>query len=524
MNKYTIIFVSLLSFTLTVYGNNDLAHTAISLVPRPSQLAPGNGDYVFSAQTVFAVENKEQAEVANELIGQFTRSARFTPGLKVGGKKGDIRFVTDASLKDEAYSLNVSSNEILIKAADCRGFFYALQTIRQLLPPAIENSNVTDEDVDWKIPAVAITDEPRFSYRGLMLDVARFFMPKENLLRIIDCMAMLKINKLHFHLTDDNGWRIEIKKYPRLTEIGAWRADRTDVPFPLRRNARPGEPTPIGGFYTQEDIKEIVAYAAKHQIEVIPEIEMPAHCTAALASYPQFACPVVNKFISVLPGMGEDNGGMVFCAGNDSVFTFFRDVIDEVAALFPSRYIHLGGDEAAKAYWKKCPLCQARIKKEHLAHEEELQSYFMNRVAGYVRSKGKEIIGWDELTNSKLPEGAIICGWRGFGQAALKAAAQGHLFIMTPARVMYLIRYQGPQWFEPQTYFGNITLKDVYEYEPIQQDWKPEYASLLMGIQASMWTEFCDKPSDVEYQLFPPWPPWPKLLGCSRNKKTGLCF
>ena len=169
MNKYTIIFVSLLSFTLTVYGNNDLAHTAISLVPRPSQLAPGNGDYVFSAQTVFAVENKEQAEVANELIGQFTRSARFTPGLKVGGKKGDIRFVTDASLKDEAYSLNVSSNEILIKAADCRGFFYALQTIRQLLPPAIENSNVTDEDVDWKIPAVAITDEPRFSYRGLML-------------------------------------------------------------------------------------------------------------------------------------------------------------------------------------------------------------------------------------------------------------------------------------------------------------------------------------------------------------------
>ena len=496
MNKYIIIFVSLLLFTLAVYGNNDLARTAISLIPRPSQLAPGNGDYVFSAQTVFAVENKEQAEVANELIGQFTRSAGFTPGLKVGGKKGDIRFVTDASLKDEAYSLNVSSNEILIKAADCRGFFYALQTIRQLLPPAIENSNVTDEDVDWEIPAVAITDEPRFSYRGLMLDVARFFMPKEGLLRIIDCMAMLKINKLHFHLTDDNGWRIEIKKYPRLTEIGAWRADRTDVPFPLRRNARPGEPTTIGGFYTQEDIKEIVAYAAKHQIEVIPEIEMPAHCTAALASYPQFACPGGNKFISVLPGMGEDNGGMVFCAGNDSVFTFFRDVIDEVAALFPSRYIHLGGDEAAKANWKKCPLCQARIKKEHLAHEEELQSYFMNRVAGYVHDKGREIIGWDELTNSKLPEGAIICGWRGFGQAALKAAAQGHRFIMTPARVMYLIRYQGPQWFEPQTYFGNITLKDVYEYEPIQQDWKPEYASLLMGVQASMWTEFCDKPSD----------------------------
>ncbi len=504
MNKLIILlFISLLSPALSTCTNNDLTHTAIALVPRPTDLIPGNGDYLFSAKTIFAVENEEQKEIAGELIGLFSRAAGFTPQIKVGSQQGDIRFVTDASLKSEAYILDVSSKEVLVTASDCRGFFYALQTIRQLLPPTIEGTKATSDKTVWKIPAVTITDEPRFGYRGLMLDVARFFLPKEDVLRIIDCMGLLKINKLHFHLTDDNGWRIEIKKYPRLTETGAWRVDRTDVPFPLRRNAKPGEPTPIGGFYTQEEIKEIIAYAAKRQIEVIPEIEMPAHSNAALASYPQFACPVVDKFISVLPGMGEDNAGMVFCAGNDSVFTFIQDVIDEVAALFPSRYIHLGGDEASKRNWKKCPLCQTRMRKEHLLDEEELQGYFMNRVAEYVRSKGKETMGWDELTNSKLPEDVIIYGWQGFGQAALKAAAQGHRFIMTPARIMYLIRYQGPQWFEPLTYFGNITLKDVYDYEPIQKDWKPEYASLLMGVQASMWTEFCDKPTDVEYQLFP---------------------
>ena len=202
--------------------------------------------------------------------------------------------------------------------------------------------------------------------------------------------------------------------------------------------------------------------------------------------------------------MGGSNSGVIYCAGKDTVFTFLQDVLDEVMAIFPSRYIHLGGDEAQKGYWKKCPLCQERMKKEHLANEEDLQGYFMKRMSDYVRSKGREVIGWDELTNSSfLPEGVIIQGWRGFGAAALKAAEKGHQFIMTPARIMYLIRYQGPQWFEPQTYFGNNTLKDVYDYEPVQADWKPEYASLLMGVLASMWTEFCNKPEDVDYLVFP---------------------
>ena len=336
-----------------------------------------------------------------------------------------------------------------------------------------------------------------------MLDAARFFIPKENVLRIMDCMAMLKLNKLHFHLCDDNGWRLEIKKHPRLTEVGAWRVDRRDVPFHSRRNPKLGEATPVGGFYTQEDMKEMIAYAAERQIEVIPEIEMPAHSNAALASYPELACPVVKNFIGVLPGLGGTHANIIYCAGNDSVFAFLQDVIDEVVELFPSRYIHLGGDEANKTNWEKCSLCQARMKKEHLTHEEDLQGYFMKRMCEYVQSKGREVIGWDELTNSTIPDGTIILGWQGMGTAALKAAELGHPFIMTPARIMYLIRYQGPQWFEPVTYFGNNTLWNVFDYEPVQEDWKPEYTSLLMGVQGSMWTEFCNKPEDVDYLLFP---------------------
>lgn len=503
MIKYIFILLTgFLASIVTGCDNTNLTRS-ISMVPRPAQMMPGSGNHLFSDQTVFAVENEEQAEIARGLITLFTRTAGFTPKLNVGGE-GNVRLLTDPSLKSEAYSLEVSPQEIVIKASDNKGFFYALQTIRQLLPPSIERESLLDKKLEWSIPVVIIQDEPRFGYRALLLDASRFFIPKENVLRIIDCMSMLKLNTLHFHLTDDNGWRVEIKKYPRLTEVGAWRVDHQDLPFPARRNPKKGESTPLGGFYTQEDIREMVAYAAERQVEIVPEIDMPAHSNAALAAYPKLACPVVKEYIGVLPGLGGRNSEIIYCAGNDSVFTFLQNVMDEIMELFPSHYIHIGGDEAQKTHWKLCPLCQARMKKEQLANEEDLQGYFMKRISDYVRSKGREVIGWDELTNSSfLPDNSIILGWQGFGQAALKAAEEGHRFIMTPARIMYLIRYQGPQWFEPVTYFGNNTLKDVYDYEPVQKDWKPEYASLLMGVQGSMWTEFCNKPEDVDYLLFP---------------------
>lgn len=500
--KYTCLIL-LWSLFSTVALPADNLIQPISIVPCPESVTPGTGNFTFSGKTDFAVENEEQAEIARSFSALFTRAAGFTPRVKVGEKKGKITFLTDPSLKSEAYHLEITPKRMMVKASDVKGFFYALQTIRQLLPAAIESTTVADDSTDWTIPAVTIKDEPRFGYRGLMVDVVRFFTPKENLLRIIDCMGMLKINTLHLHLVDDNGWRIEINKYPLLTEIGSRRVERPGKSFPERHNARQGEPTVEKGFYTQEDIREIVAYAAQRQIEVIPEIEMPAHSNAALAAYPLLACPVVDKFIGVLPGIGGTHADVIFCAGNDSVFTFLQDVIDEVIGLFPSKYIHLGGDEAWKTHWKECPLCQARIRQEGLEDEEALQGYFMARMSKYVQSKGKEVMGWDELANTRIPDGAIIFGWRGFGQAAVKAAEQGHRFVMTPARVMYLIRYQGPQWFEPLTYFGNNTLKDVYTYEPIQKEWSPEVRSLLMGVQASMWTEFCNKTEDVEYQIFP---------------------
>lgn len=499
--KYTcfILLWSLLS-TVTSFAHNPIQ--PISIVPCPESVSPGTGNFTFTGKTDFAVENDEQAEIVRCFSELFTRAAGFTPRVKVGDKKGKVCFLTDTSLKSEAYQLEVTPKRITIKASDGKGFFYALQTVRQLLPASIESTKVVN-NVDWTVPAVTVTDEPRFGYRGLLVDVARFFTPKENLLRIIDCMGMLKINKLNLHLCDDNGWRIEIKRYPLLTEVGSRRVERPGKSFPERRNPRQGEPTVEKGFYTQDDIREILVYAAQRQIEVIPEIEMPAHSNAALAAYPLLACPVVDKFIGVLPGLGGNHADVIYCAGNDSVFTFLQNIIDEVVELFPSKYINLGGDEAWKTHWKECPLCQARMQKEGLADEEALQGYFMARMSKYVQEKGREVIGWDELTNTDIPEDAIILGWRGMGQAAWKAAEQGHRFIMSPARVMYLIRYQGPQWFEPLTYFGNNIMKDLYNYEPVQKEWTSEVSSLLMGVQACMWTEFCNTSEDVDYLIFP---------------------
>ena len=496
---YTVLLCLFLAVT-NIQADN--LTQPFSLVPCPVSLVPGTGNFHFSAKTSFAVENEGQAEQVRQFTELLTRAGGFTPRIKVDSRKGDVCLVTDATLKSEAYKLEITIKKITIRASDLQGFYYALQSIRQLLPSAIESEQVT-ENVDWTVPALTITDQPRFGYRGLLVDVARFFSPKENLLRIIDCMAMLKLNKLHLHLVDDNGWRIEIKKYPLLTEIGSCRVDRPGKTFPERRNPRQGEPTVEKGFYTQDEIREIVRHAQERHIEVIPEIEMPAHSNAALAAYPLLSCPVVDKFIGVLPGLGGNHADVIFCAGNDSVFTFLQDILDEVLELFPSKYIHLGGDEARKTHWEECPLCQTRMKAESLENTEELQGYFMARVARYVQNKGREVIGWDELTNARIPEGSIILGWQGYGQAALKAAELGHRFIMTPARILYLIRYQGPQWFEPITYFGNNTLKDVYDYEPVQKDWTPQAASLLMGVQACMWTEFCNSPADVDYLLFP---------------------
>jgi len=473
-----------------------------AVVPAPVTVEKGEGNFKFSKNTTYFVEDDLQQQLADRFFKGLEPALGGCPKQMQDPDKADILFQSATGLGDEAYRLEITPWKIRIEAGTESGFFYATQTLRLLLPAAIEPATAETENTEYRLPALAMTDYPRFAYRGLMLDVSRYFIPKETVLEIIDAMAMLKMNKLHLHLVDDNGWRIEIKKYPKLTDVGAWRVAR-DEPFPARPNALPGEKATIGGFYTQDDIREMVNYAGQRQVEIIPEIEMPAHTNSSLAAYPELACSVVHKPITVLSGLGGKNAEIIYCAGKEKVFHFLEDVIDEVAELFPSKYIHLGGDEAAKTYWKRCPDCQARMKAEKLPNEEELQSYFMKRMSRNVQSKGKEVLGWDELTNSELPDDAIIFGWRGDGQAALKAARQGHRFVLTPAKKLYLIRYQGPQWFEPLTYFGNNTLQDVYNYEPVGDNWEPGLDSLLMGVQGSLWTEFCNAPEDVEYLVFP---------------------
>ncbi len=475
---------------------------AIDVVPLPNHITEHGKAFVFNPKTKWIVENEQQAEVLIQLFESFRIAANYNYKPAIGNKQvnNSVLFKTNPVIDAEGYKLMSNDKSIVIEASTSKGFYYAVQTLKQLLPVEINRQSLV-ANTQWKIPGLTIEDSPRFGYRGFMLDVSRYFMPKKDLLRIVDYLALHKINYLHLHLVDDNGWRLQIKKYPKLTDVGAWRTERNSL-FHQRPNAIDGEPEQSGGFYTQEDMAEIVAYAQSRFVEIIPEIEMPAHTNSSLAAYPHLACPVVKQSIHVIPGGGGPNAAIIYCAGNDEVFHFLEDVIDEVIQLFPSQYIHIGGDEAMKEHWEKCPLCLARIKEKGLTDTEDLQSYFVTRMADYIKSKGKKVMGWDELTNGAIPEGTTIFGWQGMGHAALKAADLGHPIVMTPARALYLIRYQGPQWFEPFTYFGNNTLEDVYRYDP-QINMTSKQAEHLMGMQASLWTEFVTSPQSAEYLIFP---------------------
>ena len=502
IRQLLLVFCLILTLDSSLVAQ-EVSKRPLSLIPYPVTVLEGEGTFVFTEKTTVALEDKNLETIARDFVGLFAKPAGFTPKLKVGGKRGEVLIKKDDTVQEEGYVLTVTPEKIVIKAASKRGAFYALQTLRQLLPTDIEGHEYK-EGVIWNVPAINVTDEPRFGYRGLMVDVARHFIPKDHLLRIIDTMGMLKFNKLHLHLTDDNGWRLEIKQYPLLTSIGSKKVKREGLVFPERRNARQGEPLVDGGFYTQEDIKEIIAYAANRQIEVIPEIAMPGHSNAALAAYPLLACPVIDKYIGVVPGLGGDHTRFAYCIGNDEVFTFLQHVIDEVTELFPSRFIHLGGDAIHDAHWEECPLCRERMKKEGLDDENDLLGYFMRRIDSYVRSKGCKVMGWEEIMEANLSKGAVVFDWHGYGHGATKAGKQGHDFVVVPTGTMYLNRYQGPQWHEPVLAFsGNTTLKDIYQYEPIERYWTMSMRSHLLGVQAALWTEFCESEEDVDLLLYP---------------------
>jgi len=491
------LFIVFSSYTYVVADNP-------GIIPKPVHIDyKVNGAFIVNEKTRFIVENNDQAQVLKHLTACFTHAANwhFSIEKKSKVRSNYIALQTNSKLDEEAYKISVTNQFVVIEASNPKGFYYAIQTMRQLLPPEI-NSPYYIVDVIWHIPAVSIVDKPRFGYRGFMLDVARYFMPKEDVKRLIDYLAFHKINYFHWHLVDDNGWRIEIKKYPRLTDIGAWRVNSIQ-PFPMRANPMEGEAAVVGGYYTQEDIREIVQFAKERFIEIIPEIEMPAHTNSSLAAYPNLACPVVDTHIGVLPGIGGKNADIIYCAGNDSVFTFLENVLAEIITLFPSPFIHIGGDEANKENWEKCPKCRQRMRDNHIINEEELQSYFIRRINQFLKENGKRLMGWDELTDSEIPENAVIFGWRNNGSGGEKAGEKGFQYIKCPAIKYYFIRYQGPQWFEPYTYFGNTTLKDVYEYEPVLSSSSAVVTANMLGVEACLWTEFVHSADEAEYLIFP---------------------
>ena len=408
-------------------------------------------------------------------------SVRLTPG--------------GPSAPAESYRLVVTERGAMLSAPTPAGLFWGLQTVRQLLPPEVEQGVPSQvAPVRWIIPAVEVEDAPRFRYRGILLDVARWYYPPDFIKKLIDLLALYKLNTLHLHLTDDQGWRLEIKKYPLLTQVGAWRKETI-----LGQHFDPyvGDGKPHGGFYTQEQMRDIVGYAQARQVTIVPEIELPGHAGAALAAYPDLSCTGGPFEVSPVWGMHQD----IFCP-SEHTFGFLEDVLLEVMQLFPSRYIHIGGDEVPKDRWRESPVAQQVIRREGLANEEELQSYFLRRVESFLRAHGRRLIGWDEILEGGLAPEATVMSWRGV-DGGVAAARQGHDVIMSPADHTYLDYYQGDPAAEPLAIGGFVPLDSVYAFEPVADGLTPEEAAHVLGGQGSLWTEYIPTPAQAEYMILP---------------------
>lgn len=490
--KQLIIFCFLFLFVA-------LVNAEISVIPLPQKYVEKKGTFTINKETViyFSADDEEMhnaVAVWNDLLA--TAAGFQLEVVSIPQTSNVISCRLNNSLPgEEAYKLVASSSAIRIEARTPKGIFYAFQTLRQLMPPAIESSVRVTENIDWKIPCVSIEDAPAFSYRGLMLDVSRHFKSKEFVKRYIDLIAFHKLNTFHWHLTDDQGWRIEIKKYPKLTSVGGFR-ERTLIGHGARRPFK-WNMERYGGFYTQEDVKEVVEYARKRFVEVIPEIEMPGHATAALAAYPEYSCSGGPFEVEGRWGVFND----IFCS-KESTFELLQDVLDEITVLFPSQYIHIGGDEAPKVRWKRCAACQERIRQEGLPDEAHLQSYFINRIEKYLALKGKKIIGWDEILEGNVSKNATVMSWRGI-KGGIQAAKDGHDVLMAPNSHCYFDRYQVDPKTEPLAFGGFITLDKVYGYHPIPKELSAEEAKHIKGLQANMWSEYMATEAHTEYMAFP---------------------
>lgn len=462
----------------------------VSIVPKPLKMIEKTGVFEIDGSVGFqAIEEFENATVFLEM---YLRES----GVKLinNSQSGAITFTKDSTIQHkEGYTLDVSPEGIEIRAQSNVGAFYAVQTLRQLLPVLSHNNPIPPQRI--AIPCLHIDDAPRFSYRGMHLDVARHFFPPAFIKKYIDALALLKINTFHWHLTDDQGWRIEIKKYPKLQEVSAYR-DQTLIGH---YNDRPQQfdGQRYGGYYTQEEIKDIVAYAQSRHITIIPEIEMPGHSQAAIAAYPELSCQGSKTAVAQKWGVFET----IYCT-KETTFDFLEDVLDEVIALFPSRYIHIGGDEVPKTQWRHCTTCQKRIKKLGLKDEQALQSYFIKRVEKYLNSKGRDVIGWDEILDGGLAPNATVMSWRGTA-GAVEAAKQHHHVIMTPTSHCYFDYYQSEDKGEPLAIGGYLPLKKVYAFNPVPEVLSEQESKYVLGAQGNVWTEYMTNSGQVEYMVFP---------------------
>lgn len=476
--------------------------TSTNLIPAPRAVrsVPSAGGFVLDESTV--VDAGPGTEAAARWLRRTAGAATGLPLAPGAGDEGEtIRLRIDLSdaghLGPEGYKLYVNGDDIAVHGGGAAGVFWGVQTLRQLLGPDAYRRAPVGTARRWEVPGTFIEDAPRFPWRGLMLDVARHFMPKEGVLRYLDLLAAHKLNVFHFHLTDDQGWRIEIKRHPRLTEAGAWRA-RTKHGH---RASPLWDDTPHGGYYTQDDIREIVAYAAERHITVVPEIDIPGHSQAAIAAYPELGNTDVIDTTSLTVW---DNWGISpnVLAPTDNTLRFYEGVLEEVLGLFPSAFVHIGGDECPKDQWKASATAQARIKELGLAGEDELQSWFIRHFDRWLTERGRRLIGWDEILEGGLAPGAAVSSWRGY-RGGIAAAEAGHDVVMCPEQQVYLDHRQAVGDDEPMPIGYVRTLEDVYRFEPVPPGLAPEAAAHVLGAQANVWTEVMQDGARVDYQVFP---------------------
>jgi len=521
----TLALIISLAFSSFIYAQ-------VSIIPQPESVNIGNGTFILPVNAGIISTTGENANFKRSI--DFLTSYLETyykswagSNQKLPPSPHPVTLAIDAAQNPlpGSYTLEVTKKGIDIKAHDEEGVFYGIQTFIQLLPPHVSNNKI-------EIPFLTIKDHPRFGYRGMHLDCGRNFMSIDFIKKYIDYLALHKMNYFHWHLTEDQGWRIEIKKYPRLTEVGAWRNGTIIGRHPGTGN----DNKKTGGFYTQEQIKEIVKYASDRYITVIPEIEMPGHGSAAIAAYPSLSCfpdePTKNYFPKNGKWAGDSTGKQVqqawgvysdvFCAGKEETFKFLQDVIDEVVQLFPAKYIHVGADECPKENWKRCPNCQKIIKNNNLKDEHELQSYFIQRMEKYINSKGKTLIGWDEILEGGLAPNAVVMSWRG-EKGGIEAAKQNHQVIMAPNTYVYF-DYSQSDNEDSVVIGGNLPVEKVYSYDPVPAELNEEQAKYIIGGQANVWSEYMNNPRKVEYMIFPRLSALSEVLWSQKEKKNWTDF